>query len=183
MAAADMTELLQRFSRGDKEAEAELFRHVFRELHKIARACLRGERPEHTLQATALVNEVYMKLMAGPQIDWQNRAHFFSLAARGMRRILVDYARQRAAAKRAGVRIELDEALIVSPERCTEIDALHEALERLAEFAPRAAKVVEMRYFGGLTEEEIAGVLGVSSKTVKRDWQMAVGWLRGELCQ
>ncbi len=181
MGAADMTELLQRLARGDKAAEAELFPYVYRELRRIAKACLRGERPEHTLQATALVNEAYLKLVAGPPIDWKNRAHFFGVAAQGMRRILVDYARQRAARKRAGVRIDLDEELIVSPERCTEIDQLHDGLEEFAKFAPRAAKVVELRYFSGLTEEEIAELLGVSAKTVKRDWKMAREWLRDEL--
>jgi RNA polymerase sigma-70 factor, ECF subfamily len=181
MADADLTGLLHRLSRGEKDAEAELFPHVYRELQKIAHICLRGERTEHTLQATALVNEAYLKLTVGAQIDWKNRAHFFGLAAKGMRRILVDYARQRSAGKRAGIHIELDEELIVSAEQCTLIGDLHEALERLAEFAPRAAKVVELRYFGGMTEEEIADLLSVSVKTVKRDWQMARGWLRGEL--
>ena len=181
MSEPDLTALLQRLSGGDKAAEAELFRRVYRELRKIARSCLRGERQEHTLQATALVNEAYLKLIAGPKIDWKSRAHFFGLAAQGMRRILVDYARQRAAAKRAGIHVDLDEALIVSPERCTLVDDLDEALKRLAQFAPRAAKVVEMRYFGGMTEEEIADLLDVSVKTVKRDWKMACEWLRDEL--
>jgi RNA polymerase sigma factor (TIGR02999 family) len=169
-------------ARGEKEVEADLFPLVYRELQRIARACLRGERREHTLQATALVNETYLKLLAGAQIDWKSRAHFFSLAAQSMRRILVDYARQKAAAKRAGARIDLDNELLISPQQCTLIGDLHEALERLAEFAPRAAKVVELRYFSGLPEEEIAELLGVSARTVKRDWQMARGWLRAELC-
>jgi RNA polymerase sigma-70 factor (ECF subfamily) len=181
MADPDLTGLLHRLSRGEKEAEAELFPHVYRELQKIARGCLRGERQEHTLQATALVNEAYLKLVADAHIDFKNRAHFFGLAAQGMRRILVDYARQRIAGKRAGFRVDLDDQLIVSPEQCALVGDLHDALERLEEFAPRAAKVVELRYFGGMTEEEIADLLNVSEKTVKRDWQMARGWLRGEL--
>lgn len=181
MAEANLTGLLQRLSRGEKDAEAELFPHVYRELQKIARGCLRGERDEHTLQATALVNETYLKLIVGTHIDWKNRAHFFGLAAQAMRRILVDYARQRAAGKRAGARIDLDDELIVSPNQCTLIGDLHDALERFAEFAPRAAKVVELRYFGGMTEEEIGDLQGVSTKTVKRDWEMARRWLRGEL--
>ena len=181
MAEADLTGLLRRLSRGEKEVEAALFPLIYRELQKIARSCLRAERAEHTLQATALVNEAYLKLIAGSQIDWKNRAHFFSIAAQGMRRILVDYARQKSAAKRAGSRIDLEDELLISPEQCSLIGELNEALERLAEFAPRAAKVVELRYFSGMTEEEIAELLGVSSKTVKRDWQMAKGWLRGEL--
>ena len=184
MADAEMTALLQRLSDGDKAAEAELFPRVYRELRRIARACLRGERPEHTLQATALVNEAYLKLMAGAPIDWKNRAHFFSLAAQGMRRLLVDYARQRSAGKRAaGERVDLDEALIISPQQCTLIGDLHEGLDRLAEFAPRAARVVELRYFSGMTEEEIAELLEVSLKTVKRDWKMARSWLHDELAR
>jgi RNA polymerase sigma-70 factor, ECF subfamily len=183
MAEPDLTELLRRLAGGDKEAEAKLFAHVYRELRKIARGCLRNERPEHALQATELVNEVYVKLMGGPPIDWKNRTHFYSLAAQGMRRILVDYARKRAAGKRAGAHVDLDEALIVSPEQCTLIGDLHEALERLAKFAPRAARVVELRYFGGMSEEEIADLLGVSAKTVKRDWKMAREWLRDELSE
>jgi len=183
MAEPDLTELLRRLSGGDKDAEAQLFVHVHRELRRMARACLRSERPEHALQATELVNEVYLKLMGGPPIDWQNRVHFYSVAAQSMRRILVDGARRRAAGKRAGAHIDLDEALIVSPEQCTLIGELHDALERLAKFAPRAAKVVELRYFGGMTEEEIAEALEVSAKTVKRDWKMAREWLRDELSE
>ena len=183
MGDADLTGLLQRMAHGDQDAAAELFPCVYRELRKLARACLRGERPEHTLQATALVNEAYLKLMGGAPIDWKNRAHFFGLAAQGMRRLLVDYARQRAAGKRAGERVDLDEALIVSPAQCTLIGELHEGLNGLAEFAPRAARVVELRYFSGMTEEETAGLLGVSVKTVKRDWKMARSWLHDELAR
>jgi RNA polymerase sigma-70 factor, ECF subfamily len=181
MAAADMTELLQRLSRGDKQAEADLLPRVYRELHRLARSCLKGERPEHTLQATALVHEAYLKLIPDQQIDWKSRGHFFGLAAQCMRRILVDYARKRAAGKRGGARVELDEALVISPEQCTLIGELHDALDWLAEFAPRAAKVVELRYFSGLTEQDIADLLDVSVKTIKRDWKMARDLLYDEL--
>lgn len=182
MTSAPITELLRRLSDGDKQAEAELLTQVYRELRRMARGCLRGERSEHSLQATALVHEVYVKLIADQPIDWQSRSHFFHLAAQSMRRILVDYARKRGAAKRAGGPvIALDDELLIAPEQCTLIGEMNDALERFAEFAPRAARVVELRYFGGLTEEEIAELLGVSAKTVKRDWRMARNWLYAEL--
>ena len=171
MAATDLTELLRRVARGDKTAESELLPSVYRELHGIACAYLRGERREHTLQATALVHEAYLRLFAKQDIDWKGRAHFFSLAAQTMRRILVDYARQRSAGKRdGGVHVSLDEELMISAEQCDLVADLDEALVRLGEFGPRAARVVELRFFSGLSEEEIADILEVSVRTVKRDW-------------
>jgi RNA polymerase sigma-70 factor (ECF subfamily) len=183
MAAAEMTELLRRMACGDKEAEAELLPRVYRELRRIAAAYLRRERPDHTLQATALVHEAYLRLAADQGVDWKNRAHFFKLAAQLMRHILVDYARLRGADKRGGKeqRAAFDENLVVSPQQCGLILDVDRALGRLAELNPRQARVVEMRFFSGLGEEEIAEALGVSSKTVKRDWAMARAWLFGEL--
>jgi RNA polymerase sigma factor (TIGR02999 family) len=181
MSASEVTELLHRAARGDKTAEADLIPQVYRELHKIAQAYLRRERSEHTLQATALVNEAYLRLIAGGETEWQNRNHFFSVAATVMRRILVDYARQRNAGKRSGVRVSLDENLLISAEQCDLVSDLDAALTRLAALNARQAKVVELRFFSGLTEEEIADVLQVSARTVKRDWTVARAWLYGEL--
>jgi RNA polymerase sigma factor (TIGR02999 family) len=183
MPAAAMTELLQRFARGDKQAEADLLPRVYRELHLMAKLHLKGERPDHTLQATALVHEAYLKLIGKSDIDWQSRAHFFAVASQTMRRILVDYARERAAGKRGGgaARISLDEGLVVSPEQCDLVEELDGALDRLAVLSPRQAKVVELRFFGGLSEEEIAQILNLSARTVKRDWRKARAWLYGEL--
>lgn len=181
MVAPDVTELLRRAASGDKQAEADLVPRVYRELHKLARAYLRGERPQHTLQATALVHEAYLRLVTKQDIEWQNRAHFFSVAGMTMRRILVDYARQRNASKRAGIHISLDEDLAISADQCDLIAELDSALDRLATLNSRQARVVELRFFSGLTEEEIAEILQVSSRTVKRDWTVARAWLYGEL--
>ena len=184
MAATDMTALLQRVARGDKAAEADLLPRIYQELHHMARSYLRGERTEHTLQATALVHEVYLRLIANQKVDWQGRAHFFGLASQTMRRILVDYARQRAAGKRnAAGRVSLDEGLLISEDMCDLVSDLDEALDRLAQLNPRQAKVVELRFFSGLKEDEIAEVLSISERTVKRDWRMARAWLYGELSQ
>jgi RNA polymerase sigma-70 factor (ECF subfamily) len=182
MAASDMTALLQRVARGDKQAEADLLPRIYSELHNMASSYLRGERPEHTLHATALVHEVYLRLIASQKVDWQGRAHFFGLASQTMRRILVDYARQRSAGKRnAGERVSLDEELFISEDQCDLVANLDEALTRLALLNPRQARVVELRFFSGLKEGEIAEVVGVSERTVKRDWRMARAWLYGEL--
>lgn len=183
MADAKITELLQRLSRGDKAAEAELMPQVYRELHRIATFCLRGERPGGSLQATDLVHEAYVKLIPEQDIDWKSRAHLFGLAARCMRRILVDHARRRGADKRGGGAppVAMDEILFISPAECTYVENLHEALEAFAELDSRAAKVVELRYFGGLNEEEIAEAVGVSSRTVKRDLRNARAWLYDQL--
>ena len=143
---------------------------------------LRGERPDHTLQATALVHEAYLRIIPNGNTDWKSRSHFFGVAAQQMRHILVDHDRQRQAAKRGGgERISLDDALFISPAQCDLVTDLDEALKSLAEFAPRAAKVVELKFFSGMTDEEVAEVLEVSTRTVKRDWKMARGWLDDNL--
>jgi RNA polymerase sigma-70 factor, ECF subfamily len=182
-AAANVTELLQRLARGDKKAESDLLIRVYRELHSMARRHLKGEREGHTLQTTALVHEAYLRLVGKNEIDWRSRSHFFAVASRTMRRILVDYARERAAVKRGGgqQKISIDETLAISPEHCDLVTSLDSALERLVKLSPRQAKVVELRFFGGLTEEEIAEVLELSARTVKRDWRMAKAWLYDEL--
>jgi RNA polymerase sigma factor (TIGR02999 family) len=188
MEVLGVTELLRRASQGDKVAEAELLPQVYRELHSIALNHLRRERPGHTLQATALVNEAYMKLSAQANSDWKSRAHFFAFAAQSMRRILVDYARQRGAAKRGDGAIHepLEEGIMVSNQPMSAqqselIINMDEALTRLEKINPRQAKVVELRFFTGLTEEEIGVALGISTRTVKREWTMARAWLYGEL--
>jgi RNA polymerase sigma factor (TIGR02999 family) len=183
MAAPEMTELLQRLSRGDKQAEEDLIPRVYRELRRIAAAHLRSERPDHTLQATALVHEAYIRLTSQEQLDWKSRTHFFAVAAQVMRRILVDHARKRNAGKRGNgaVVLQLDENLTLADDQCDLVTGIDSALERLARLNPRQAKVVELRFFSGLSEEEIGQVLGVSSRTVKRDWTVARAWLYGEL--
>jgi RNA polymerase sigma-70 factor (ECF subfamily) len=180
---ADLTELLRRTAQGDKEAEQELLPRVYRELHRLAAGYLRRERPDHTLQATALVNEAYLRLAGHQDIDWKGRAHFFAIAAKTMRRILVDYARQRGADKRGagGIALPLDEGLTISADQSSMVTEIDAALERLEKLSPRQAKVVELRFFTGLSEEEIGEVLGISARTVKRDWTVARAWLYGEL--
>jgi RNA polymerase sigma factor (TIGR02999 family) len=156
---------------------------VQHELRKLARHHMGRERAGHTLQATALVNEVFVRLIDGERVEWRNRAHFFALAARLMRRILVDAARARRYQKRGGgaATVPLDESLVVSPERSLEIVALDDALEALAVIDARKSQVVELRYFGGLSVEETAEALHVSRDTVLRDWRLARGWLLREL--
>ena len=178
-----VTELLARWSQGDDAALAELTPLVYQELRRIAHHHMGGQRPDHTLQTTALINEVYLRLADQTNSRWQNRAHFFAVAARAMRQILVSYARNQQAQKRGrgAVRIELDEAALISPEESKEVVDLHEALERLTTLDSRKAQVVELRYFGGLTYDEIAEVLKVSHVTVRRDWEFAKVWLYTEL--
>src|SRR5438093_8637152 len=178
-----MTQLLQQWSRGDSAALTELTPLVYEELHRLAHHFMEGQRPNHTLQTTALVNEAYLRLADQTNPSWQNRAHFFAVAARAMRQILVSYARSNRAQKRGGgaVRVELDEAALVSPEESQEIVDLHEALERLATLDSRKAQVVELKYFGGLNYEEMAEVLKISPVTVRRDWEFAKLWLYTEL--
>jgi RNA polymerase sigma factor (TIGR02999 family) len=175
----DVTALLCEMRTGDKSAEARLLELVYPQLRKMARR----ERTGHTLQATALVNEVYLQMVGRHEMEWQNRSHFYAVAATLMRRILVDYARQKKATKRAGGRrqIELTDALAIADNRLDEILSIDEALHRLAEFDPRRCRVVELRFFGGMTEAEVADVLGVAPRTVKRDWNVAKAWLHGEL--
>ena len=156
---------------------------VYKELHRLAEAYMRRERVDHTLQPTALVHEAFIKLVQHHSIDWQSRAHFFGIAAQVMRRVLVDHARGHLRQKRGGVqrRVAMDETLVFAPEQSEELLQLDEALERLAELDPRQGKIVELRFFGGLTVEQTADLLGISPKTVKRDWSMAKAWLHGEL--
>jgi RNA polymerase sigma factor (TIGR02999 family) len=177
----EITQLLLRAARGDRAAEDVLFPIVYGEMRKLAAYLLRSERPDHTLQATALVHETYLRLTGEEGIAWQNRSHFFAIAARTMRRVLVDHARGMNASKRRSVRVSLESALVYSDEQSGEVIALDEALTRLAVWDARQCQVVEMRFFAGLTEEEIAHVLGVSVRTVKRDWTMAKAWLYKEL--
>ena len=156
---------------------------VYDELHRLARRYMRRESPGHTLQTSALVNEAFLKLVDQRNVHWQNRAHFFGIAAQMMRRILVDYARTRTSEKRgAGTpALSLDEGLIVSDERSAEVVAVHEALEQLSQIDPRKEQIVELRFFAGLSVDETAEVLGVSPGTVMRDWALAKAWLRREM--
>jgi RNA polymerase sigma factor (TIGR02999 family) len=178
-----VTELLTRWSNGEDAALEELTPIVYEELRRLAHRQMGAERPDHTLQTTALVNEAYLRLIDQTNPRWQNRAHFFAVAARAMRQILVGYARSRRSEKRGGdaVKMELDEAALVSPEESKEIVDLHEALERLATLDSRKAQVVELKYFGGLNYEEMAEVLKISSITVRRDWRFAKAWLYTQL--
>jgi RNA polymerase sigma factor (TIGR02999 family) len=180
--AGQVTQLLKAMRTGDERAAEELLPLVYQELHRLARSYMRRERAEHTLQPTALINEAYLRLAQG-DIDWQNREHFIGVAAHVMRRVLVDYARQHNAQIRGGglKRVELEEWLAISPERIDEVVSLDEALSRLAEENPRQARVVELRYFGGLSIEQIAAMLGIAERSVKRDWAVARVWLFREL--
>jgi RNA polymerase sigma-70 factor, ECF subfamily len=179
---APITTLLLQLRAGDKKAEAELFALVYEELRRIAARKMDAERGNHTLQTTALVHEAYLRLVRQENLEFQTRHHFFAVAAQTMRRILVDHARAHQAAKRGGgFACNLDECAAITPEPSTDVLALDEALDRLSKFDSRQARIVEMRFFGGMGEEEIAGVLGVSSRTVKRDWTLAKAWLYGEL--
>src|SRR5437667_5751050 len=178
-----VTQLLQQWSHGDGSALAELTPLVYEELRRLAHHYMGGQRPDHTLQTTALVNEAYLRLADQTNPNWQSRAHFFAVAARAMRQILVSYARSNRAQKRGGggAKIELDEAAILSPEQSNEIVDVHEALERLGRLDERKARVVELKFFGGLNYEEIAEVLKISAITVRRDWVFAKSWLHNEL--
>src|SRR5437870_12666022 len=178
-----VTQLLAEWSHGDNAALVELTPLVYEELRRLAHHFMEGQRPDHTLQTTALVNEAYMRLADQTKPSWQNRAHFFAVAARAMRQILVNYARSNRAQKRGGgaLKVELDEVAIISPEESKEIVDLHEALERLAALDSRKAQVVELKYFGGLNYDEMAEVLKISPVTVRRDWEFARLWLYTEL--
>ncbi|HXT62837.1 MAG TPA: sigma-70 family RNA polymerase sigma factor [Pyrinomonadaceae bacterium] len=180
---SDVTELLVAWSNGNQAARDQLMSVVYDELHRLARRYMRRESPGHTLQTSALLNEAFLRLVDQKNVHWQNRAHFFGIAAQMMRRILVDYARSRNYEKRGGGAraLSLDEALIVSDARNEEVVNVHEALERLTEFDARKGQIVELRFFGGLSIEETAEVLGVSPGTVMRDWTLAKAWLRREL--
>ena len=178
-----VTHLLAEWSHGDNAALAELTPLVYDELRRLAHRHMEGQRPGHTLQTTALVNEAYLRLADQTNRRWQNRAHFFAVAARAMRQILVSYARTQQAQKRGGgaLKVELDEAALISRAESKEIVDLHEALERLATLDSRKAQVVELKYFGGLNYEEMAEVLKISRVTVRRDWEFAKVWLYTEL--
>lgn len=179
----DVTRLLRDWSGGDETAAERLMPLVYEELRRLARAYLRRERGDHTLQPTALVNEAYLKLVDQASVSWQNRHHFYGIAARMMRRVLVDHARERAAEKRGGARrrVSLEEADVTTFERAAELVALDEALQKLSAVFPRKAQVVEMRFFGGFGVDEAAEILGVSDKTVMREWESAKLWLYREL--
>lgn len=181
--ARDITQLLARFRRGDREAESQLVPLVYGELRRLAAACLGRERRDHTLQPTALVHEAFLRMAREDQPEWENRAHFFAIAARLMRQILAQYARQRRTVKRGGSRerLPLDEALVFSAGKSDELLALDEALDRLAQQDERQSRIVEMKFFGGLSIEEIAEVLETLPRTVKRDWTMARAWLHQEI--
>ncbi len=181
----DATQLLHAWGEGDTSALEKLTPLVHQELHRLARHYMRGERPDHTLQATALVNEAYLRLIDWKNAHWQNRAHFVAVAAQLMRRILVDHARSRRYAKRGGgaQRVSLDEVALVSEKRAPEMIALDDALRRLDAIDPRKVQVVELRFFGGLSVKETAEVLKVSPQTVLRDWDLARTWLHREISE
>ncbi|MGA9717230.1 MAG: sigma-70 family RNA polymerase sigma factor [Acidobacteriaceae bacterium] len=177
-----ITVLLRAIRAGDTEAEESLLPLVYRELHRLARSYMRRERPDHTLQPTALINEAYLRL-AGGEIDWKNREHFIGVAAQVMRRVLVDHARSHNAEIRGGglKRVELDEGFALSSQNAEMLLPLNEALDRLAKINARQARVVELHYFGGLSMLQIAALLHISERSVKRDWSLARIWLFEEL--
>jgi RNA polymerase sigma factor (TIGR02999 family) len=179
----EITQLLLAWSEGDSEALDRLAPLVYDELHRLAKSYMRKERARHTMQTTALIHEAYLRLIDAGQVEWRNRAHFFGVAARAMRQILVAMARERGCQKRGGGarQVSLDEAMMIDEGRDEDLVALDEALGALAKIDARKAQVVEMRFFGGLTEEEISAALGVSTETVRRDWRLARSWLRRKL--
>jgi len=179
----DVTALLLAWGRGDETALEQLIPLVEHELRRIARRCMAGERAGHSLQATALVNEAYLRMIDVQRIRWQDRAHFLAMAARLMRRVLIDWARSKQYQKRGGgaLKVTFDEGLQVADERTHDLIAVDEALEALAKFDERKSRVVELRFFGGLSVEETASVLGVSPETVMRDWKLAKAWLLTEI--
>ena len=181
--AIQITQLLQSWSQGDEAAIDKLMPLVYDELHSMARRYMSNEKPDHTLQATALVNEAYLRLVHASGADWQNRTHFFAVSAQVMRRILVDWARSRHAAKRGNdvPALELDEALAVPLKTGTDLVAVDDALKALSLLDSRKTQIVELRFFGGLSVKETAEVLKVSEETVHRDWRLAKSWLRREL--
>jgi len=179
----EVTQLLLAWSEGDKEAFDRLAPLVYDELRRLAQSYMRRERANQTLQTTALIHEAYLRLIDASRVQWQNRAHFFGVAARLMRQVLVAFARERGYQKRGGgaQQVSLDETMVIDEGQDEDLVALDEALSALAQFDARKAQVVEMRFFGGLTEDEIAAALGVSPETVRRDWRLARSWLRRKL--
>ena len=184
-ADGSITYLLAEISHGNRDVEGELAELVYADLRRLAASYMRRERGNHTLQATALVNEAWARLADRPNVGWQDRAHFFAIAAHNMRQILVDHARRRRAARRGGIQqqITLDDNLAGQQPNAVDLLALNEALERLKALDPRACRIVELHSFGGLSYEEMALVLEVSTRTIKRDWSMARAWLHGELAK
>lgn len=182
-ASPEVTQLLLAWREGEESALERLIPLVLAELRRIARRHMLGERRGHTLQTTALVNEAYLRLVDSQKVNWQNRTHFFALAAQLMRRVLVDHARSRASQKRGGgaYRVTLDEAVVGPEEPGQDLVALDDALQALAKFDPRKSRVIELRFFGGLSVEETAAVLQVSQDTVFRDWRLAKAWLAREM--
>ena len=180
-----VTQILDDWSGGDREAPERLMPLVYDEMRRIARSFISRERQGHTLQPTALVNEAYLRLVDQNSVTWQSRAHFYSVAASMMRRVLIDHARTRATEKRGGgaVRLSLEDVQVPVEERAANFVAMDEALERLSQFNERGRQIVEMRFYAGMTEEEIAEVLGVSTRTVLRDWKAARVWLFRELSE
>ena len=180
-----ITELLAEWREGNQSALDELYPLVYDELHRLARRYMSRERKDHTLQTTALINEAYVRMVDQKNVNWANRSHFFAISAQIMRRILIDHARRNAYAKRGGgaQQVSLEEVAALVPEQGRELMRLDEALKSLAERDPRRSQVVELRYFGGLNNEEIAGVLQVSENTVTRDWNMARAWLYQQLSE
>jgi RNA polymerase sigma factor (TIGR02999 family) len=181
----EVTQILHDWSGGDPAAPERLMPFVYDELRRLARTFLAKERGGHTLQPTALVNEAYLRLVDQTRVSWQNRAHFYGIASSMMRRVLIDHARAHATAKRGGgaVRLSIDDMQVPVEERAASFVAMDEALERLSQFNERGRRIIEMRFFGGLSDEEIAEVLGVSTRTVLRDWKAARLWLFRELSQ
>ena len=179
----EVTQILHEWSGGDANAPERLMPFVYDELRRLARSFLAKERDDHTLQPTALVHEAYVRLVDQTRVNWQNRAHFYGIAASMMRRVLIDHARAHAAEKRGGgaVRLSLNDVQVPLEQRAADFVALDEALKRLSQFDERKSRVVEMRFFGGLNDEEIAEVLGVTTRTVLRDWKKARLWLYREL--
>ena len=176
----EVTRLLLAWRDGDQEALERLTPLVYGELRRMAHRYMRRESPDHTLQTSALVNEAYIRLIDCQQVDWQNRAHFFGIAAQIMRRILIDHARNHARAKRGGGlhQVSFEETAVVSEERAAELIALDDALKALAAFDLSKSRIVELRFFGGLTNEEVGEVMGMSLRTVQREWRKAKAWLR-----
>jgi len=181
--SSNITQILKKATSGDDSAVRHLMPLVYNELRALAESYLRHERSDHTLQATALVHEAYVRLIKQDEVEWQNRAHFFAVASQAIRRILVDHARARQRGKRGGglQRVRLDEDVAVLEERDLDLVALDESMEKLAGLNERQARIVELRFFGGLTLKEVAEFLGVSPRTVDGDWSMARAWLRREL--
>jgi RNA polymerase sigma factor (TIGR02999 family) len=183
MASDEVTQLLGQLTGGNRAAVDQLLPLVYKELKRIAGGQLSHERPDHTLQATALVHEAYLKLVDQRDVNWQNRAHFFGVAAQAMRRIMLDYAKSKKRGKRGGGlrKVSLDVDLIISEDRAGDLLDIDEALTRLEQLDPRQGKVVELRFFCGLSVEETAEVMGISAPTVKREWALAKAWLHREL--